>query len=418
VASQPIGKRRRERHHPRGRGDRELEPDRPDEPGVENKQTEDGGCEDGARAPRAAHQDADKGQGGHHAGAHHGRLGPGEHDEEQDRARAQQEPRPSRQTQCERERQHRSEHHRDVLAAHDKQVPEPRCLEVARNPRVQPRRVPEREPHEQTRLPGREEAPDRVTYERAEHLRRPDERVRGRPEPRETVRLRLDEDPFVAQRLCEPHVTGDPEHSLERDRVAPYGSRETSGAVQPDGFAHGGGASAPRDARDVDNAVPPERAERGIFAERPGRLDAPWHEPAHQRRVQTCRREAAPPDAEREDPHDGERDGADAASGLDPGAGNRLCGWRLTGDQTRRHQRAGALDASRRGEDGSGESGRADRKRHPRRDPGWMRMPQEETAPEAGGSRRHAPAHTEICGRSFSSVAGPIPLTSSRSSTA
>src|SRR5438093_2024504 len=46
-----------------------------------------------------------------------------------------------------------------------------------------------------------------------------------------------------------------------------------------------------------------------------------------------------------------------------------------------------------------------------------MHLPYEEPAPERGrGGRQHA-AHTVTCGRSSSRVAGPMPLTSSRSST-
>ena len=55
--------------------DRELEPDRPDEPRIEDEQAEHGGGEDRGRRAGSADEHADQREARHHAGAEHRRLG-------------------------------------------------------------------------------------------------------------------------------------------------------------------------------------------------------------------------------------------------------------------------------------------------------------------------------------------------------
>ena len=128
----------------------------------------------------------------HRPGTQHRRFGAREHDEQDDDAEPEREAPDGPDLQHAGEREDRREHHRDVLARDDQQVPEPGRLEVARGDGVELRGVAEDEPEQQPRLARREDPLDRVADERADDLRHPDERRRGAADPLDLDRANAD----------------------------------------------------------------------------------------------------------------------------------------------------------------------------------------------------------------------------------
>ena len=174
---QSFGERRSERDHPGGRRDRQLEPDRVDEPRIEHEQEQHGDREHDAGSPGPAEQHAGQRDGRHHAGAQHGGLRPGEHDEEQHGAEPQRETPGAPEADGTREREDRSEHHGDVLARHDEQVAQAGGLEGTRGDRIEPRRIPEDETEQQSIFGRREDPLDRGAHEGSHDLGKVNERV-------------------------------------------------------------------------------------------------------------------------------------------------------------------------------------------------------------------------------------------------
>ena len=168
---QPLGDRRGERDHPGGRRDGQLEPDRVDEPRVEHQQHQHGRREDRCR-PRAACRAARPISARHAIAPARSTDGsaPVSTTKSTTTPMPEREPRDAAEPERGGEREHRSEHHRDVLARHDQQMAEAGRLEVARRDGIELRRVAEDEPEQQPGLARREDPFDRATR-----------RTRGRP---------------------------------------------------------------------------------------------------------------------------------------------------------------------------------------------------------------------------------------------
>ena len=201
---QPLADRRCQRHHAGGGRHRELEPDRPDEPRVEDQRAR-GPPRPGSSRSRAACRSARPRA---RSWPSRPRASPtARHRSSRRRRRPCRRPRPNRGQRVSRSSEaspsDRRQHHGDVLARDHQQVAEPARLEVAHHAGVQPRCVAQRQPEQQPRLLRREEPRDRPADERSEHLRRTDERARRRPEAFDGVAVQLDDHPLVRERIAE-----------------------------------------------------------------------------------------------------------------------------------------------------------------------------------------------------------------------
>ncbi len=105
--------------------------------------------------------------------------------------------------------------------------PSPVARKCSAVERVEPRRVAEREPHEQPGPPFREQVEEVPEQRRPHRLGGADERVRGWAEPLRLPRRERDRDPLPRQERGEPRVPGRLDGPLDPDpvaRVAPRGA--------------------------------------------------------------------------------------------------------------------------------------------------------------------------------------------------
>ncbi len=315
-----------------------------------------------------------------------------------------------------RERQGRREDHRDVAARYDEQVREPVALKSRSVAASSCESSPSASPSNKPASRRREDRRDRPADDVANDLRRSDERVRRSAEPLELVDARGHGDALRVHRVAEARRRRAPRGG-RRWRRGPHGRPAAVPRRPRSTPVRGGCAALPprrRDGRRRRRAspgggtrlLPDRRLERRSLAREPDR-----NEPAR-------RRSATPPHAGAEDttptsatparaarspeacgPLRGDRtasDGAGAATSPDPASGS-----------SERSDGAASQAADERGD-------RRARHRSPAPIDRGSAVHSEQAAPERGRRRGQQPAaHTVACGRISSSVAGPMPLTSS-----
>ena len=265
----------------------------------------------------------------------------------------------------------------------------------------------------------REQPRDRPADEGSEHLRRTDERARRRPQAFDGVAVQLDDHPLMGERIAEPGIVGPADHALGSDDVPAHPAPRVVVGAQPQGCAQRRGAARPLDPRDVERGVPPERAGLGIGVERTDHRHAARREPSQQRTVEPRPADARPSGADEHetDQHQHGRDERRSADRSRRGDGRD--GHVLSLGQSRPVQRVRVRRHAWRREPCAGDGGEPQRHPHPRTGPRWVDLPREQSRPERRRGRRQRPrVHTVAKGRICSSVEGPIPLTSIRSSTA
>jgi hypothetical protein len=290
--------------------------------------------------------------------------------------------------------------------------------EVAFESRAQPRVVAQRQPEQQPRLARRERRQDRPAGECSERLRPPDGGERGRAEALGLVNLELGRDPAPQQELGEPTVLDRPDRAGDPQDVAADRVRRSLPAGEPDGLADGCRALGPRDRSHVEDRRPPVELGRGVRAERALDRDVRRRDPGDDRPLDAVLVHLAPPNAEEERPDErdehGGNDRAAAARGRESLDGIGALAFEQASALERWIARAVAWSAR----DGGREQERAAEQPHPRvRECPDPRLRQQ-ARPQHGGERGRDPrAHTVTSSRMSSSVASPIPLTSSSWST-
>ena len=313
----------------------------------------------------------------------------------------------------------RREHHRDVLARDHEQVREPGRTEVAFETGIEPGIVAEREPHQQPGLARRERGLDRAAGERSERLRPTDRRERGGTEAFGLVDLELRGDPAPQQERREPCVLDRAHRTRDAEPIAPDGVGRLVAAREPHRLADARAALVPSDRTDVEHRRPPIELDRRVDAERT--LDGDRRRDPREHRVEhPMLVHAPPPDRQQERARERERERRPHRPVL---------------SDRRRRDRGPEIACSRRDEPGALEgrqrlraAGRerqrrpqqpaADRQPDPRVDEFADPRLHQQAGPEHGRERRCDPgAHTVTRSRMFSSVASPIPLTSSSWST-
>ena len=222
------------------------------------------------------------------------------------------------------------------------------------------------------------------------------------------------------QGVEEVGVVGHLQRALDAHEVAPCHQGRLLVTGDPHGLAQGArrAVGQAHDAH-VGERVPPERTGARILTQRGLDLDPIGRERGERRRAQPHLREHGPGGAERGDA------GAD-----EQGHGDGRCAER---SGRRAHPHQGRRGRSRAGHQigdrvAVADRGRGDRRRDERGEPQRARRPggkrpagaeaQQQAQPPRGGRRRQQPGgHTVTWSRISSRVAGPMPLTLSRSST-
>ncbi len=233
------------------------------------------------------------------------------------------------------------------------------------------------------------------------------------------VRVQLDDHALVRERIPEPGVVGAADRALGGDHVAAHPRRRVVVGAQPQRRAQGRGRAGPLDTRDVERGVPSERAGLGVGVERADDRDALRREPGEQRVLEPRGVDTGPAGAEQRP--DRSCASAIAATGDPPTPRGALTTSTAAGPGSASPVVASGSDAgggARRGQPRPDEPGEADHDAHPRPDPRRADLPCEQPRPERRGGRRQRPrVHTVANGRICSSVDGPMPVTSIRSST-
>ena len=185
--------------------------------------------------------------------------------------------------------------------------PEPRGVEVTREPGIELGVVAEHQPQQQPGFLRREEPGDRGAHERAEHLRGADERVRCPTQPLVLAELEGDRDAFVVQQVREPGVVGHLERAFEQHPVAAHRSAgESLTPADPDRLPDAGQPTVPLHRADVDHGRPAEPAHRRIRAKDAGHRDPLRSERGQERPGEAGILDAGPSQRETEDAGHGE----------------------------------------------------------------------------------------------------------------
>ena len=240
--------------------------------------------------------------------------------------------------------------------------------------------------------------------------------VRG-AEPHGLVRLELGDEPVLQQEPAEPGVLGDEQPARDPDPVAANRVRRVVLAARPHRLVDGRRGAAVGDEPGVDDGRPPVGVHVGIGSQRPLDDDAGRCDPGQVPALDPVGVRAAPPDPQRDGADEGQqrRRHRRSATPHQGGRGHGLearIGAREARDLIGRRRPAGC-ECGRGGE-------RGQRERQPQ---GHRQALADERAGEqaephpAREPREQPPAQTVTRSRMLASVASPMPLTSSSSST-
>jgi hypothetical protein len=282
----------------------------------------------------------------------------------------------------------------------------------------QPRVVSEREPEQQSGLPRGERGQDRAAGQGAEGLCPSDRRERGRPEALDPVHLQLGRDPAPQEELREPAVVDRPDRASDPKDVAADGVRWPVAAREPDGLSYGGRTTVPRDRAHVEDRGPPVELRRRVEAERALDDDVRRGDAGDDRALDPVLVHGPPPDGDQEcsgERHQQSRHSrAGGVRGRDRLDERAQVAFDQPGALERRIVAGRAWRTTDRGRKQQGAAEHPRPRVRERADPSLG----EQARPHGGRERRRDPrAHTVTSSRMFSSVASPIPLTSSSWST-